>query len=83
MLAGDDAGEPNHSWWQNGLSLLAVYAIGIAAWLVSYLVGVWDADESIVPPPLNDDEPHTVGMVLGYISAAFYLWLVSVVMFCW
>jgi hypothetical protein len=73
ILAGDDDGQENLSWWQNGVSLLAVYVIGVGAWAISYMVGVWDSGDSSPQPSPSDDLPHIIGMALGYLSAAFYL----------
>ncbi|KAM4065121.1 PQ loop repeat domain-containing protein [Hirsutella rhossiliensis] len=59
----------------NALSLLAVYAIGVAGWFISYMAGAWDSDAPSVPESPGDPQsPSAVaGLALGYASAAFYL----------
>lgn len=74
----DDDGVPdaNGSWTYNALSLLAVYAIGVAGWFISYMAGAWDHHRSSPPgsPPGRQSPAAVAGLVLGYARAAFYLW---------
>ncbi|PHH74866.1 hypothetical protein CDD80_2775 [Ophiocordyceps camponoti-rufipedis] len=63
------------SWTRNCLSLLGVYLIGLAGWFVSYKAGAWGHTPPSAPelPPAKHDMSATVGVVLGYVSAVFYL----------
>lgn len=67
--------EAGSAWSNNILSLVAVYVVGIAAYLISYKVGIWDEGD---PAPATPDEDRTpleiAGLTLGYVSAVFYLW---------
>ena len=61
-------------WLHNALGLVAVYAVGAAGWFVSWRMGFWEAGPG-VPDPGDAVEPTAViGVVLGYLSAAAYLW---------
>lgn len=63
------------AWLNNALALLAVWVVGGLGWFVSYKFGAWDVDVPAGAPPAPEEEPtHRIGTVLGYISAAFYLW---------
>ncbi|KAF4589578.1 hypothetical protein GQ602_003467 [Ophiocordyceps camponoti-floridani] len=70
-----DSNASTGSWTRNGLSLLGVYLIGLAGWFVSYKAGAWGHTPPNAPdlPPPKHDMGATVGVVLGYVSAAFYL----------
>ncbi|PFH59434.1 hypothetical protein XA68_12311 [Ophiocordyceps unilateralis] len=74
-LAAADSDAGNGSWARNALSLLGVYLIGLAGWFVSYKAGAWGHPAPNVPDPPegNHDMGATVGVVLGYVSAIFYL----------
>lgn len=72
--AGTDAPDSN-SFWQNILSLVAVYVVGIVAWFISYKAGAWDAEEPASGGPDEANNPlEWAGLTLGYISAVLYLW---------
>jgi hypothetical protein len=61
-------------WLHNALGLVAVYAVGAAGWFISWRMGFWEAGPG-VPDPGDAVEPTAViGVVLGYLSAAAYLW---------
>lgn len=63
------------AWLNNALALLAVWVVGGLGWFVSYKFGAWDVDVPAGAPPAPEEEPtYRIGSVLGYISAAFYLW---------
>ncbi|KUI74521.1 putative vacuolar amino acid transporter YPQ3 [Cytospora mali] len=77
IVTGEDETPQRSAWLTNTLSLLAVYALGAAAWFIS---------RQVLPPsggaedPVGSDpadaakEPvMVVGMALGYFSAACYL----------
>lgn len=74
----DDQGtlDKNSSWSYNLVSLLAVYVIGIAGWFISYMAGAWDRATPSAPESPDGQQPPSAmaGLVLGYASAAFYLW---------
>ncbi|KJZ79376.1 hypothetical protein HIM_01527 [Hirsutella minnesotensis 3608] len=62
------------TWTYNALSLLAVYAIGIAGWFVSYMAGAWDGEMPKSSDPADESKSRAIaGLTLGYASAAFYL----------
>ncbi|RCI15731.1 hypothetical protein L249_2919 [Ophiocordyceps polyrhachis-furcata BCC 54312] len=69
----EDAGKG--TWTRNTLCMVGVYVIGLAGWFVSYKAGAWGhAAPSVPGPPQGTDEMRaTVGLVLGYVSAVFYL----------
>ncbi|KAH6854994.1 PQ loop repeat-domain-containing protein [Chaetomium sp. MPI-CAGE-AT-0009] len=75
IITGEDDTPDSRPWLHNTLSLVAVWAVGVAGWFVSYKMGAWAA------APGGDDvgdvvaaEPTAVvGMVLGYASAVCYL----------
>ncbi|CAN8100373.1 unnamed protein product [Discula destructiva] len=82
MVTGEDATPQRSAWVTNGLSLVAVYALGIAAWFVSREVfgsGSGGADTDVGEGEGNGNgngtgEPSMVaGLVLGYMSAVCYL----------
>lgn len=75
ILTGEDETPQRSAWLTNSLSLLAVYALGTAAWFVSReVIGTPDADDDM---PAGSDEPTTplmaLGLALGYASALCYL----------
>lgn len=66
------------AWLYNTVSLVAVYAVGTIGWFISYKAGAWEADPGLPAPdsPAGKDTVTIIGLVLGYISAALYLWYV-------
>lgn len=61
-------------WAQNALSLVAVYAVGIAAFFISYKAGAWNTTDPDPGSPADVNDPlEWVGLTLGYVSALFYL----------
>lgn len=72
--AGGEVSE-GRAWLNNALALLAVWVVGALGWFVSYKFGAWDVDAPAGAAPAPEEVPtHKIGTVLGYISAAFYLW---------
>lgn len=80
MVTGEDETPQRSAWLSNGLSLVAVYVLGVAAWFVSREVIGTD------PGPSDDDGTGAggrdsgregplmaVGLALGYTSAVCYL----------
>lgn len=78
IITGEDETPDSNPWLHNTLSLVAVYGVGAAGWFVSYKMGAWGS-----APPAPDvpaEEPHgaseavaVLGLTLGYLSAACYL----------
>ncbi|KAK3695491.1 PQ-loop-domain-containing protein [Podospora appendiculata] len=69
----DDTPDPS-PWLHNAMSLVAVWAVGTAGWLVTYKMGAWDMDDSPAGDGVAATEPVAVlGMILGYFSALCYL----------
>ena len=79
MVTGEDETPDSRPWLHNTLGLMAVYVVGFAGWFVSYKAGAWDGDAPNVPEsPDGEKLPlEFVGIMLGYASAAFYLWYVD------
>lgn len=79
MVTGEDETPQRSAWLTNGLSLLAVYILGIAAWFVSREVigadpGAPDADDGAGGQDDGSETPlMAVGLALGYTSAVCYL----------
>lgn len=75
MVTGEDATPQRSAWLTNGLSLAAVYALGIAAWFVSReVLGAAGEDGDGGEDTGEDDGAQVVvGLVLGYVSAVCYL----------
>lgn len=80
MVTGEDETPQRSAWLTNGLSLVAVYVLGTAAWFVSR--EVIGTDESAAPGDHGSDaggadgpkKPMMIlGLVMGYISALCYL----------
>ncbi|RDA84904.1 hypothetical protein CP532_0444 [Ophiocordyceps camponoti-leonardi (nom. inval.)] len=73
--AADDDGAGKGTWTRNTLCMVGVYVIGLAGWFVSYKAGAWGHAAPAVPgPPEETHEMRAmVGLVLGYVSAVFYL----------
>lgn len=80
IITGEDDTPDSRPWLHNTLSLVAVWAVGVAGWFVSYKMGAWatpggggggegGGDEGMAQEPTA-----VVGMVLGYASAVCYLW---------
>lgn len=71
-----DTQEGGSQWASNVTSLLAVNAIGCAAWFISYKAGAWDIKEPTTPEvPEEVENPWEIaGLTLGYVSAVCYLW---------
>lgn len=78
IVTGEDETPDSSPWVHNTLSLLAVYVIGFAGWFVSYKVGAWESGDPGTPDAPEDAQTpiELAGLVLGYISAALYLWCV-------
>jgi solute carrier family 66 (lysosomal lysine-arginine transporter), member 1 len=75
IVTGEDDTPDRSPWLHNSLSLLAVWLVGAAGWLISYQSGVWDGPAA--PEAPATDSPLAIGgMVLGYLSAVCYLWYV-------
>lgn len=79
MVTGEDETPDSRPWLHNTLGLIAVYVVGFAGWFVSYKAGAWDGEAPSVPesPDGNKLPLAIVGLLLGYASAAFYLWYVT------
>lgn len=78
MVTGEDETPQRSAWLTNTLSLVAVYALGVAAWFVSREVVGADAGvpgDDGAPGEENGDAPTrmVIGLVLGYMSAVCYL----------
>lgn len=80
IVTGEDDTPDSNPWLHNALSLVAVWVVGAAGWFISYKMGAWDVEDGL--PDGGDNtvsrQPQAViGMILGYFSAACYLWYVS------
>jgi hypothetical protein len=78
IVTGEDETPLRSPWLTNTLSLLAVYALGVAAWFVSREVlssddGGAQGPAGSGPADAGKDPLMMVGMALGYISALCYL----------
>lgn len=80
MVTGEDDTPQRSAWVTNGLSLVAVYVLGIAAWFVSREVigadpGASDDDGAGAGGQDGGrEEPFmALGLALGYTSAVCYL----------
>lgn len=85
MVTGEDETPQRSAWVTNGLSLVAVYVLGIAAWFVSREVlgadaGAPDEDDGASAggdgggsDGASDRVFMIVGLALGYTSALCYL----------
>lgn len=75
MVTGEDDTPQRSAWITNGLSLIAVYILGTAAWFVSreVLGGAAGAPEDDTGDENVDESLMVLGMVLGYASALCYL----------
>ncbi|KAL2122209.1 hypothetical protein VTJ04DRAFT_2664 [Mycothermus thermophilus] len=84
IITGEAEGEEeegSNPWIANTVSLLAVWLVGIAGWVVSYQMGAWggntggsgdvgngeDGEDAVIEPV------RMIGIVLGYASAVCYL----------
>lgn len=81
VVTGEDETQESRPWLNNLLGLAAVYVVGFAGWFVSFKAGAWDGDQGIpddgasVPGPSDaGDVKARLGLILGYMSALFYLW---------
>ncbi|RDA89512.1 hypothetical protein CP533_3918 [Ophiocordyceps camponoti-saundersi (nom. inval.)] len=74
-VAAENEGAAKKTWTRNTMCIVGVYVIGLAGWFVSYKAGAWGHTTPSVPgPPQEKHEMRAaVGLVLGYVSAAFYL----------
>ncbi|KAJ2906555.1 hypothetical protein MKZ38_001198 [Zalerion maritima] len=76
IVTGEDETPDSHPWLHNTLSLLAVYAVGVAGWFVSSQV---TSSSTSTPAPGSGDGGASAqstpgwGLVLGYFSALCYL----------
>ncbi|POS71282.1 hypothetical protein DHEL01_v210327 [Diaporthe helianthi] len=78
IVTGEDETPLRSPWLTNTLSLVAVYALGVAAWFASRQVLSPDdggAQDPAVSEPRDTgkDTVMVLGMALGYISALCYL----------
>lgn len=73
IVTGEDGTSDSNPWLHNSLSLAAVYIVGTVGWFVSYKAGAWDGPD-VPSSPSAQSATAIVGMVLGYMSAACYLW---------
>ncbi|TWU74421.1 hypothetical protein ED733_003860 [Metarhizium rileyi] len=78
VVTGQDETPERRPWLNNLLGLTAVHVVGFAGWFISYRAGAWDGDDGIpdsgFPEPAKADNlKATLGLVLGYVSALFYL----------
>ncbi|KAI5464497.1 PQ loop repeat-domain-containing protein [Mariannaea sp. PMI_226] len=78
VLTGEDETRDSRPWLHNALSLIAVYVVGFAGWLVSYKMGAWDSASPSSPDPADvttatKDSTEIIGLTLGYMSAVCYL----------
>ncbi|QUC20078.1 uncharacterized protein UV8b_04319 [Ustilaginoidea virens] len=80
VVTGEDETQESRPWLNNLLGLAAVYVVGFAGWFVSFKAGAWDGDQGIpddgasVPGPSDaGDVKARLGLILGYMSALFYL----------
>lgn len=74
MVEGEDATPQRSAWLTNGLSLGAVYVLGVAAWFVSReVLGGGDAGADVGEGDGKGGASMLVGLVLGYVSAVCYL----------
>jgi uncharacterized protein with PQ loop repeat len=71
-LAAYGDGSESLSWRRNGASLMAVYMTGALAWIISYGLGILDNTETI-SEPRQPEAASSIGVVMGYASAACYL----------
>jgi hypothetical protein len=74
IVTGEDDTPDSKPWLHNFLSILAVYLVGATGWFVSYKFGAWDQDPPVVGGPEDAETFQAIGLVLGYVSAVFYLW---------
>jgi solute carrier family 66 (lysosomal lysine-arginine transporter), member 1 len=72
IITGEDDTPDASPWLHNTLSLLAVWLVGAAGYFVSYRIGAWDVAPDL-PDPAVQETTELIGMVLGYFSAACYL----------
>lgn len=76
IITGEDETPDRNPWLHNAVSLLAVYAVGTAGFFISYHMGAWDQPSAPAAPDPSEgghDAVTTFGLVMGYVSAAFYL----------
>lgn len=78
IVTGEDETPLRSPWLTNTLSLVAVYALGVAAWFVSREVLSSDGGSAqdpagSEPSDTGKDPVMMVGMALGYVSALCYL----------
>lgn len=83
MVTGEDETPQRSAWVTNGLSLVAVYVLGVAAWFVSReVLGAPDEDDGASAggdgdggssESASDRVFMVVGLALGYTSALCYL----------
>ncbi|KAH6628420.1 PQ loop repeat-domain-containing protein [Chaetomium tenue] len=86
ILTGEDDTPDSRPWLHNTVSLVAVWAVGVAGWFVSWKMGAWAVPGSgeggegdgvgggVGGGGEGVQEPMAVvGMVLGYASAVCYL----------
>lgn len=74
IITGEDDRPDSHPWLNNALSLGAVWVVGVAGWFVSYKMGAWDVEPGL---PEQGETTSKFGLALGYLSAAAYLWYVT------
>ncbi|KAK3298476.1 PQ loop repeat-domain-containing protein [Chaetomium fimeti] len=74
IITGEDDTPDSRPWLHNTVSLVAVWAVGVAGWFVSYKMGAWATPGGGDVGDVVAEEPTAVvGMVLGYASAVCYL----------
>ncbi|KAK4466688.1 putative vacuolar amino acid transporter YPQ1 [Cladorrhinum samala] len=84
IITGEDDTPDSNPWLHNAVSLVAVWIVGAAGWLLSYKMGAWGSDNDGIDPSPTPDHPDdvfsssnerqaTIGLMLGYFSAVCYL----------
>ncbi|KAM3064999.1 hypothetical protein ACMFMG_001207 [Clarireedia jacksonii] len=72
-ITDEDDSPTGNAWLKNTLSILAVFAVGTAGWVIAWQSGVWTPTPENGPNNPKTNDVAVGAEVLGYFSAVCYL----------